>query len=1069
LRPARHTGYTEIMDRDPALFGGSNVLFVEEIYRRFLEDPSSVAPDWRAYFEGLDGQGNGKTNGNGRRRVIVETALEVAAGPSPRPFADPRIPFLESIGLFRDVPRDELAHIAQIAEEEKHASGSVIFHQGDEGQNLYVVAEGEVLIKRKGRIIAALGPGEVVGELAVIDHLPRSADAEARGSVRLLRIKGDDLLALLDNRPVLARGLIRVLSKRLRETGARQDLVDQLIRAYRVRGHLHADLNPLEPPSRSYPELDPAFYGFTPQDMDMVFSSTTIPGTSAMTLRDIIALLDNTYCRSIGVQFMHIDDMGIKDWLQERMESTQNQRGLTRDEQIRILTKLTDAEIFEQFIHAKFVGAKRFSLEGAESLIPLLDMAIELAAQKGTKEIVIGMAHRGRLNVLANVMGKSARQIFREFDDRYNELNRGTGDVKYHLGYSSDRTTAAGQKVHLSLAFNPSHLEFVSPVAIGRVRAKQQRYADHDYTMGMPIIIHGDAAFAGQGVVQEMLNMSELDGYSTGGTLHIVVNNQIGFTTNPLEGRSTKYATDVARMLQIPIFHVNGEHPEPVAQVIQLAMDFRERWKKDVVIDLYCYRRHGHNEGDEPAFTQPRMYELIKKKRSVRESYIDSLEAMGGLTREEADQIAVRRRQALEEDLGKARSPAYTATIELNFGLGVWRPYRGGPDQDEPDVETKVPRERLSKLLVQLATVPEDFHPHPKIARLLRTRAAMATGEPPLDWAAGEALAFATLLTEGAHVRLSGQDSARGTFSHRHSVLHDVENGSTYTPLQHLDPAQAAFDVYNSPLTEIAVLGFEYGYSLDFPEALTLWEAQFGDFANVAQVIIDQFISSGEDKWRRLNGLVLLLPHGFEGQGPEHSSARLERFLQLAAEDNMQIANLTTPAQLFHCLRRQVVRPYRKPLVIMSPKSLLRHPEATSSLEDLAAGSFQRIMPDARARDPRSVERVLLVSGKLSYELEALRRDKKREDKVAIVRIEQLYPFSMPLFEQVIAPYPKSARFFWVQEEPENMGAWTFIERTLRGRGPISVIARLPSASPATGSLAAHKKEQQEIIEAAVS
>lgn len=1097
------------MDRDPVSVGEQNLAFVEELYQRFIENPAAVGADWRAYFEALDASAlapvNGRSAANGNGSVGADLTgapeqLGAASAVRPRALALPsgssasrpaasaasalasvdlleltpelseRIPFLESLTIFRGVPREELGLVARLADVVRFNDGDLVFRQNEDGNDLYVVMDGTVMIRRHGKLVAVLGRGEVAGELTVIDHLPRAADAVARGEVRCLRINGDDLLKLVDTRPVFARGLIRVLTRRARETGARQDLIDQLIRAYRVRGHLHADINPLKPPARNYPELDPAYYGFTPEDLDSLFSSATIPGAPTMTLRDILALLNNTYCRSIGVQFMHIDDLEVKDWLQERMESSQNQRGLSREEQLRILTKLTDAEIFEQFMHAKFVGAKRFSLEGAESLIPLLDMAIEEAGEKNIKEIVVGMAHRGRLNVLANIMGKSPRQIFREFDDAYKASNRGAGDVKYHLGHSRDYGTASGKAIHLSLCFNPSHLEFVGPVVLGRTRAKQDRYADTDKRKGMGIIIHGDAAFSGQGVVQEMLNMSELEGYTTGGTLHIVLNNQIGFTTDPREGRSMHYATDVARMLQIPIFHVNGEHPEPVAQVIKLAMDFREQFKKDVVIDMYCYRRHGHNEGDEPAFTQPLLYETIRKRKSVREAYLENLLKLGGITREEADQIAIKRRQALEHDLGQARSPDYPQTGEISFGLGVWRPYRGGPDKEVAEVPTGVPREKLAQLLLKQAVVPDDFHPHSKITKLLRQREAMARGDQALDWAAGEALAFASLLVEQTRIRLSGQDAGRGTFSHRHAVLHDVKDGKTYTPLQNLALGQGKFQVYNSPLTEIAVLGFDYGFSLDMPDALTIWEAQFGDFANVAQVILDQFISSSEDKWNRLSSLVMLLPHGFEGGGPEHSSARLERYLQLTAEDNIQVANLTTPAQLFHCLRRQIHRPIRKPLVIMSPKSLLRHPEAISTLDDLANGRFQRLIPDVGPRDPSRVRRVLLTSGKIYYELAQMRAQRNTAE-VAILRLEQYYPLDQDMLRSALSIYPRNAEHVWVQEEPLNMGAWGYLHGTLSDtlfrERPFSCIARPASASPATGSHAAHQREQAELIEAA--
>ncbi|MCK6547506.1 2-oxoglutarate dehydrogenase E1 component [Myxococcota bacterium] len=1072
---------------------GDSVAFAEELYLRFLADPSSVDADWRAYFESFEwaatrraepfanprdtaprspGKGDGGA-GLPARAPSSSRGGAVAAPVKLTRELEARLPFLEGLALFEAVPANELRQVAAIAEEIRVGDQHLLFKQNDLGQDVYIVVDGTVQIRRSGRLIATLGRGEVVGEMAVVDSQPRSADAITRGPATILRVRGQALLELLEQRPLLARGVLRVMSKRLRDTGARQDLVDQLIRAYRVRGHLLADLNPLAPPTRTHAELDPSFYGFTPADMDSLFSSATIPGAGVMTLRDILDLLKTSYCGSIGVQFMHIDELRIKDWIQERMENPTSRRVLSKDEQRRILSKLTDAEIFEQFIHAKFVGAKRFSLEGAESMIPLLDLAIEEAAAKGINEVVIGMAHRGRLNVLANIMGKSPKQIFREFDDANPEKFKGGGDVKYHLGFSADRQCAAGP-VHLSLAFNPSHLEFVGPVVLGRVRAKQDRFKDKQRKKGLGIIIHGDAAFAGQGVVQEMLNMSELEGYSTGGTVHVVVNNQIGFTTDPNEARSTTYATDVAKLLQVPIFHVNGEQPEAVAQVIRLAMDFRETFQKDVIIDMYCYRRHGHNEGDEPAFTQPQLYEKIKRRKTVREAYIDNLLAIGGLSREDADEIAVKRRIALEQDLGVARSAGF-ATQDILFGQGVWKGFKGGADADVPEVDTTVPRDRLSELLLVQAQVPAGFTPHPKVARLLKGREQMARGEAPLDWAAGEALAFASLLTNGTRIRLSGQDAERGTFSHRHSVLHDVKTGVEHTALNHLAPSQAPFEVRNSPLTEIAVLGFEYGYSLDYPDGLVIWEAQFGDFVNVAQVIIDQFITSGEDKWNRLSGLVMLLPHGFEGQGPEHSSARLERFLSLVAKDNIQVMNLTTPAQYFHALRRQIVRPLRKPTIIMSPKSLLRHPDAVSTLDELATGSFQRIIPDVSfptKAEGQRVRKVLLTSGKIYYELAAARREQKADD-VAIVRIEQYAPLRMNELDAALAPYADGTPALWVQEEPANMGAWPFLALKLgakvAGRLPLGVVARAESATPATGSAAAHKKEQADLITAALA
>ena len=843
-----------------------------------------------------------------------------------------------------------------------------------------------------------------------------------------------------------------------------QHRLDKLIRNYRVRGHRVADLNPLAQPTIEIPELDPAGYGFTPADMDLEVLESNLPG--ARTLGEVIEGLKTTYCRSIGVQFMHIDDLAVRQWLQERMERSRNRLALPRETQLRILTRLTDAVIFEEFIQKKYTGTKSFSLEGGESLIPLLDLVIEKAGAQGKREIVLGMAHRGRLNVLANIMGKSPRTIFHEFEDLDAEGKRGRWDVKYHLGYSHDWITSGGERVHLSLSFNPSHLEFVNPVVLGRVRAKQDRFNDLSRRAGMAVLIHGDASFIGEGVVQETLNLSGLEGYFIGGALHIILNNQIGFTTGPEQGQSTTYASDIAKMLQSPIFHVNGEDPEAVAQVIELAMDFLAEFRRDVVVDMFCYRRRGHNEGDEPAFTQPTLYENIRLRPTVLEGYLERLLTLGGISRGEAGGIAEARREHLERELSVARSgefePHYSAFE------GIWDSFRAQADAEIPEVDTSISPERASELLEALTRIPEGFQPHPKLRRMLATRAEMARGERPLDWAAGEALAFASLLTEGVRVRLTGQDSERGTFSHRHAVLHDIAGGGRHIPLQHLAAGQSPFEIHNSPLSEAGVLGFEYGYSLDMPDSLVVWEAQFGDFHNAAQVIIDQFVASAEDKWNRLSGLVLLLPHGFEGQGPEHSSARVERFLQLCARDNMQVVNPTTPAQIFHLLRRQILRAYRKPLVVMTPKSLLRHPRALSQLDSVTrSGRFQRILGDAL--DPQGVEQILLCSGKIYYELLAEREEKLRSD-VALLRLEQLYPLADAELERALAPYGEGIPVTWVQEEPRNMGAWGYLRLRwgdeLLGH-PFQGVTRPRSASPATGSGSSHRLEQAELVRAA--
>ena len=671
------------------------------------------------------------------------------------------------------------------------------------------------------------------------------------------------------------------------------------------------------------------------------------------------------------------------------------------------------------------------------------------------------MAHRGRLNVLANVIGQPAAENFARFADEDPNLYLGRGDVKYHLGHSAE-VDAGGRKVHLTLAFNPSHLEFVDPVVAGRVRAKGDRCEDTERARVLPLLLHGDAAFAGQGIVAELFNMSRLAGYEVGGTVHVVVNNQIGFTTLPRESRSTRYATDLAKMLPIPIFHVNGEDPEAVAQVVDLAVDFRQRFHRDVVIDLYCWRKHGHNESDEPSFTQPVMYRAIAAHATVRERFAKRLAALGQVTEEESRELAADRKRALEEQLAAARGKAFRKAAP---GRGIWAGYLGGLEADAPEVETAVSREELGRVAATLTSVPEGFTPNPKIARLLAQRAEMGKGTRPVDWGMAELLAFGSLVAKGVRVRMTGQDSVRGTFSHRHAVLFDHHTGRPHDPLAALGP----FEIRNSPLSEASVLGFEYGYSLESPDGLTIWEAQFGDFANAAQVIIDQFLASGEDKWRRLSGLALFLPHGYEGQGPEHSSARVERFLNLCAGDNLQVAYPTTAAQLFHLLRRQVLRPWRKPLVLFTPTRLLRRPEAMSPLEAFARGGFSRLLGDTRA-EPRWVRRVILCTGKIYFELDAERRE-RGADEVAIVRLEQLYPMPFAALRDELGRYPEMREVVWVQEEPRNAGARVHVSGELSRSGilkvPLGYVSRPPAASPATGSAAAHKLEQRRILEAA--
>jgi 2-oxoglutarate dehydrogenase E1 component len=837
--------------------------------------------------------------------------------------------------------------------------------------------------------------------------------------------------------------------------------LNDMIRAYRSLGHRAARIDPLGQQEPNEAALDPAFYGFTAERAEQLLAAAELHWPGPLTLGEIIRRLRETYCGPIGVEFMHIEERSIREWLQQRIETNNNRLELSPKERQRILSQLIHAATFEEFTRNQFVGAKSFSLEGAESLVPLMLFAVERAARDGVREIVLAMAHRGRLNVLVNVIGKKSRQIYREFLD-VPKPNDG-GDVKYHLGYSGDYRTFTGPTVHLSLCFNPSHLEFVNPVAVGRVRAKQDRSGDTERERGLALLIHGDAAFPGEGVVQETLNLSQLNAYGIGGVLHVIINNQIGFTTCPSEGRSSRYASDIAKMLQIPIFHVNADDPEAVQQAASLAMDFRRRYRRDVVIDLVCYRRHGHNEGDEPSFTQPKMYRLIRQHPPVTELYLKQLVAQRLITRERADRIAKEFRDLLERELSLAETES--ATDETQSYGGIWSGYTGGLEPKKEEITTAVAQERLAQMLDAQTRLPANFHPHPKIARAAALRREMAAGSRPLDWAAAESLAFASLATGGVRVRLAGQDTARGTFSQRHAVLHDFENGQQYMPLNHLSDDQAPVEVYNSPLSEAGGLGFEYGYSLDYPDALVLWEAQFGDFVNAAQVIVDQFISSAEEKWRRLSGLVLLLPHGFEGMGPEHSSARIERFLQLGARDNLQVVYPTTPAQYFHCLRRQALRRWRKPLVIMTPKSLLRHRDATSSLAEMSEGHFETVIGESRAES--IVKRILLCSGKIYYELKS-HRDERQRDDVAIVRIEQLYPNPTEALAASLSGYPDGLPVVWVQEEPINMGAsWFWSQQfgtRLFDRFPLTFVARPASASPATGSASRHKQQQAKLL-----
>ncbi len=848
-----------------------------------------------------------------------------------------------------------------------------------------------------------------------------------------------------------------------------------LIRAYRVRGHLIARLDPLELEKREYhPELDYRTYGFTDEDLDRPIFINNVLGLETATLRQIVERVRATYCGSIGVEYMHMQDPEQKLWIQERIEQTDNRRDFTAKGKQAILERLSVAETFERFLEKKYTGTKRFGLEGGESLIPALEQIIKVAGRLGVEEIVIGMPHRGRLNVLANVMQKPFAAIFAEFEGNPGrpEDVHGSGDVKYHLGTSSDREFD-GNIVHLSLTANPSHLEVVNPVVLGKARAKQRQRGDSDRSKVMGLLMHGDAAFAGQGIVAETFELSELYSYRIGGTIHFIVNNQIGFTTNPVNARTGPYCSDMGKIVQAPIFHVNGDDPEAVVHVAQIATEFRQRFKRDVVIDMFCYRRHGHNEIDEPAFTQPRMYRKIAQHPTTRQIYSEKLVRDGVISAEEAERIGAEFHARLEQDFEAAKSYRVNKADWLE---GAWSGFdiaRGEARKGETAVDV----EKLRALGLKFTSYPKDFNLNRKLARLMdQKRKMFETGEG-IDWATAEALAFGSLLVEGTPVRLSGQDSGRGTFSQRHAVLVDQESEEKYVPLANLSADQASFEVVDSPLAEASVLGFEYGYSLADPRSLVLWEAQFGDFANGAQSIIDQFISSAESKWLRMSGLVMLLPHGYEGQGPDHSSARLERYLQLCAEDNMQVVNCTTPAQYFHVLRRQMRRNFRKPLVVMTPKSLLRHKLCVSKLSDFGQGtSFHRVFYDMPLAVPESrISRVILCSGKVYYDLyEELQRRQLKE--IYILRLEQLYPVPVKSLSAELARF-KGAEFLWCQEESANMGAWSFVRPRIEdilvaigaARPHLKYAGRPESASTATGHYEDHIKEQKKLVDDALS
>ncbi len=845
-----------------------------------------------------------------------------------------------------------------------------------------------------------------------------------------------------------------------------QNHVDKLIQNFRLMGHIEADLDPLERPRQAQtPALTLEFNGLTEAHLDREFNPGSLfPGRELVPLREIIGRLQRTYCRHVGVEYWHINRVEHRDWLREQMEPVENEVVPEPDEQLALLKELAYAENADDFIHKKFIGAKRFSIAGAESLLSVLFTILEEAGEHGVDNVYMGMAHRGRLSVMMNIFGQSPQKIMAKFAGGDPQENLGRGDVKYHLGCYRHYETRGGKKMYTALAFNPSHLEAITPVVCGRVRAGQDLLGDEARVRCLGVTMHGDSAVIGQGVYAETLNLSRLPGYRTGGTIRVVINNQVGFTTSPKDARSTVYATAMADMLHCPIFHVNGDDPEAAAFVARLAVQYRQRFQHDVIIDLVCYRKFGHNEGDEPTFTQPVMYESIKQQTSVRTQYQRRLLERGTIDEAGCRKIDDECRNEFEAALQEVKqNGGSTAPAPMH---GVWEQYVGGPDIDVPPADTRIGQATVDAVREAMTTVPEGFTLHRKLERFIEELDEMGRGKAPVSWAFAEHLAYGSLLREGASVRFTGQDAVRGTFTHRHAGWTDVKQERRYFPLDHIAGKQGRFEIYNSPLSEYAVLGFEFGYSLAAPNTLVIWEAQFGDFVNTAQVIIDQFISSSEDKWNRISGLVMLLPHGYEGQGPEHSSARLERFLQMCAEDNMQVCNFTTTAQIFHALRRQIHRKWRKPLIVMTPKSLLRTRESFSPLSEFTDGTFQRVIDDTEAADS-SVERVLLCSGKVYYDLLAARGDRR---DVAILRVEQLHPFPAEQLRKCLSRFARAKQLLWVQEEPENMGAWTFMRPRLEAlfgsevRPSLRFVGREASASPATGSPESHKFEQDQIM-----
>ncbi|MBB4103910.1 2-oxoglutarate dehydrogenase E1 component [Allorhizobium borbori] len=975
---------------------GANAVYIEQLYARYQEDPSSVNPEWQTFFKALE-----------------------------------------------DNPEDV-----------KKAAKGASWRRGN-----WPLAE-------SGDLVSALDGNWATVEKAVEKKVKAKAEETGKGisDAEVLQATRDSVRAIM------------------------------MIRAYRMRGHLHAQLDPLgiAAPVEDFNELSPAAYGFTEADYGRKIFIDNVLGLEYATIPQMLDILKRTYCSTLGVEFMHISNPEEKSWIQERIEGPDKGVAFTKEGKKAILAKLIEAEGYEQFLDVKFKGTKRFGLDGGESLIPALEQIIKRGGQEGLEEIILGMAHRGRLNVLTNVMGKPHRAVFHEFKGgsfKPDEVE-GSGDVKYHLGASSDRTFD-GNDVHLSLVANPSHLEIVNPVVMGKARAKQDLRAKNwdgdivtlkERSKVLPLLLHGDAAFAGQGVVAEILGLSGLRGHRVAGTMHFIINNQIGFTTNPAYSRSSPYPSDVAKMIEAPIFHVNGDDPEAVVFAAKVATEFRMKFHKPVVVDMFCYRRFGHNEGDEPSFTQPKMYKVIRAHKTVSTIYSERLIAEGVITQADFDAMKAEWRNHLEAEFeaGQAYKPNKADWLD-----GEWSGLRAADTSDESRRgKTAVPMKTLKEIGRKLSEIPEGFEAHKTIRRFMDGRAQMIETGEGLDWAMAEALAFGTLVTEGHKVRLSGQDCERGTFSQRHSVLYDQNSEARYVPLSNLAVGQAKYEVINSMLSEEAVLGFEYGYSLARPNALTMWEAQFGDFANGAQVVFDQFISSGERKWLRMSGLVCLLPHGYEGQGPEHSSARLERFLQLCAEDNMQVANCTTPANYFHILRRQVRRDFRKPLILMTPKSLLRHKRAVSSLADLAGESnfhrllwddaeFQKDGPIKLVKDAK-IRRVVMCTGKVYYDL-LEEREKRGIDDVYLLRVEQLYPFPAKALINILSRF-RNAEMVWCQEEPKNMGAWSFIDPYLEWvlahidakYQKVRYTGRPAAASPATGLMSKHLAQLAAFLEDAL-